>query len=426
MNKKEVDVIKRNNTRKRMEEELLPYIPGTKNFNKKIRTNIIKELKSKMNDFAGLKSIDLETKKRIYLPFRQHMKNISIINGYVITVERSFVALVVALIILGSVFLVPFLLPFILNFSNPFISIFFGGWLSVVLSFAILRVEVNTMNYLLSKSFTISAIFLIILWLIEAYLIHLFLGSISLEFLLYILVSPLITTLFGVVTTFSIIILGAIIIYAIKDRQERFKFAESCLVHEHFGILCLLDVPEAKMPQAVRKKILRCINNIIDVLSHGLKKQYKTKDFVITSWQTAKINEMIAGVQSMAKSVTLPQEDNYSVLRKKVEKNFIASVTGNIGDFETATPEKMDQPKRLAAIWSAFRTIIISIIPISIVFFVQQSELAIKNQSLIDYLTLGSILWFVVTILTLLDSGIGARIAIIKDLMNLIPTSTKK
>lgn len=100
---------------------------------------------------------------------------------------------------------------------------------------------------------------------------------------------------------------------------------------------------------------------------------------------------------------------------------FSHAILGQWGLLDRTEPEPLARPQRIAHLASPARTLIVGALPFLAVMSIQQSPMAMEG-SVVNYLKAGTILWGLVTILSLLDSNYAARIAAIKDLSSLLPS----
>ena len=405
--------------------EFLTYIPGTKPAKMRLKRAIVKEFQERKKTFAELKNLDNETKQKISSAFRYHAKKNSVTDGtsnYSLELAgRYFVPLFLLLTVCF-----PFLLAYLFKLNDWVVISFIYILPCMVLSFLILLFVGNVLLPFI-RSVWLLAIIAVLLALGSIYLLsQLILKPVQL--LIYVITTPIFVVAalaLMIVVVFLLLIAG---LYMFSERRNK-KYAESFIVDEYLYIIELLEKPDFLAKVENRDKVSGLLDEIYKSSKSHLKKTIEIKDPSVASWYNTKFLHIASAVQAIRKAVLFSEQDSLDNVTQRVCKNFLATVSGNLGDCETAEPEKIESHNKLlfflGSIWNVLKNIIAAVVPMGAFLYLQTTHLKIKDD-LAQYVTIFCIGWFAYFIVQIFDPNLPDKLGVIKEAVSNFPGMNKK
>ena len=227
----------------------------------------------------------------------------------------------------------------------------------------------------------------------------------------------------GIHSVFLFTFLGLLLVVFVWRKQEYFTHPDAIIVDE---LLKILDTSEKVIKWRDLKKRQQIINrleNIAACIQTGIPQRMRSSDSITNSWQRKVAREIAAEIRSLKKWVCVPRADTREQFIKRINKILICIATSDWDSLERAKPEKGFQllQTRITNLGHvSFRALFLPLI-----FWVfQQTPLALKGQSA-DYLTMGVFVLASLTFLTEFDPHFGARLSVLKEVVQLLPLPGK-
>jgi hypothetical protein len=170
-----------------------------------------------------------------------------------------------------------------------------------------------------------------------------------------------------------------------------------------------------------KRELLRSLEVVADCIEEGLPKRLRSGDVATDNWHREQARQMAASFRQLKRLVVSPGFESRAQFIQQIVDSYCHAVRGEWGLLERREPEAVTRPQRIARIAAIVRSLVVGVLPFSLVVLVQQSSMAIEG-SVANYLKAGAILWGLVTILGLLDSNYAAKVSAVKDLAGLLTT----
>ncbi|MBI5953695.1 MAG: hypothetical protein HY865_18735 [Chloroflexi bacterium] len=407
---------------KRFTEKVVSKIPGTAAYKARIQTIILSDVRKYLHFLKEIDSINPATKAQITPNIRFHESRLSII--YIQTIiQNEFRTAIRSVGIVAILIGTPFLSAWFYNLQID--PIFFIGYifayLIVKLIWNILMSIIDKVSLVLPKNmenipfyFGIVATPVICIMIIsQNYSSHLNTSKVFLE------ISPLLS-LTGFALNVIVSESWSLLLNFWKMRQKKSRYPDSVIIDGLLNILYTVEKFPQKWDNLITKKyILNTLDEIGSATSKDLPKTLQTAHTATNIWTSQTYEQIAASFYSLQKWVITPKKDTREFLISRIAKDLTLTALGNWDQLEKNEPSKVSRTQRIHQIANIFRTLLIAVLPLSVLYVIQ---ISIDLQGdLLNYSKIGGFIWAVVTLLNLLDPSLNKKIVLIKDLFGLIP-----
>lgn len=359
---------------------------------------------------------------------RRHEEHIAETQAKKQAMYISFSSFVFLFLYLNSVLVLPFFIPFLFAIEIKL-------WLQLLWLLPSAIISTIILYRTLFSSGSASRgnriiVFPLSMILVECLLV-LAIVRIPNSLIVYLLLTPLLGHALGVVSIFFAFF-SSYFLADLRIERDKSKKPISYLLHEYLEALSNFRKTYLEAPNAFennndaafdfqdRKNVSEHLIESTRIISRYLSKALKSKDIALNYLSDRSIARILAGTRSLAFSVMVSKESEIKNVREKIENNFIAIATENLGDLFAAEPEKRSVQNTLGPLSNAIRAVVIGMLPLSGIWLGMKFGLLGNEANLHAYILL-SIGWLVWQLVTLIEPEINQKIADFKEALNSIP-----
>jgi hypothetical protein len=135
--------------------------------------------------------------------------------------------------------------------------------------------------------------------------------------------------------------------------------------------------------------------------------------------------EIANAFREQKKKVMFPTEESKNTFLQTMANNLIVVVNGNWEHLEKCqTTETPSSSAIISRLWQVLSSLVIGALPILAIGILQKTGLALTGE-IKDYAVIGSIIWLVLSILTIIDPNISEKISSLQNLSQILPGNKK-
>lgn len=402
---------------------IAPSLPGTGGFFIRFRNAVVQNLRSRMDVYNNLTSLEEGIHHKLYRKVRAHYKIIAVSDSVAEVYPQAIGEVVGVFIMIGFV-LIPFFAAFSFHVRSPWlysllsflVTSFLTGYIWLQLLNAFMRVyDKNIFLY-----YVIFIFFALICWGL-----YVLLHSVAAIWWGYLLMVVLIGTFMGI-AALTLLLTGTVLGLVVFLSGWEKKHPDSYLVTNYVAALYTLEQNKDEWTRPdLKQHIFGLLEANAKVASSSFLNMFRIVDPVVKPWFIQKAQGISAATQNLAKTVLFPGSSSYQELIDSIGKIVVCFVDGNWGGIETAEPEKVTRPQRIVLVLNSLKMLLLSLLPIAVVWYLQQSKLALQPP-ISDYLVAGALVWALLVILNIFDPNLIQRIGALKDVAGLISPVSKK
>jgi hypothetical protein len=174
-----------------------------------------------------------------------------------------------------------------------------------------------------------------------------------------------------------------------------------------------------------KQQLLARLDRIARMISHGLVQQVRINDASAKMWFLQMTEEMAEYVRALEKWVLIPKPDTHAHLVERIASNLVVSISGCWDEFPREPLPKVTRPQRLYVFLTYLRTFFLALLPLVIIWLIQQSPVAMQGD-VANYAVAGAIIWAVLSFMSVLDPTMSAKVGVLKDVTSIIPFPGQK
>jgi hypothetical protein len=234
----------------------------------------------------------------------------------------------------------------------------------------------------------------------------------------------------AVVMVTSLITLSLLILslaYAFSQRVRAF-YPDSVLVNELVELIAHLE----KNPKRWGQVRFTCetvsrLESIALCIDRDLRRRLGTREDGTDIWLEARLGQVANSFRAMKKWVLTPMGDTRTQLVMRLASVLRSAALGRWDDLPREDVEKISRPHwwhiRILRILGA---VFVGGAPVLMFWLFQRTPKLALTGPVRDYLEVGVMIWAALALITLFDPSFGAKIAILKDVSQLLPFSGRK
>jgi hypothetical protein len=234
------------------------------------------------------------------------------------------------------------------------------------------------------------------------------------------------TSMFSFLTLIIIIFPIILSIEFIKVNRIAYKHPIAFIVDKLISIIWQVETSSKEWNDLkFKRKILRQIDDIeICIQKHVLRK-LRTGDLIADDWLKKTTKEIANAFREQKKKVMFPTEESKNTFLQTMANNLIVVVNGNWEHLEKCqTTETPSSSAIISRLWQVLSSLVIGALPILAIGILQKTGLALTGE-IKDYAVIGSIIWLVLSILTIIDPNISEKISSLQNLSQILPGNKK-
>lgn len=407
-------------------------MPGTKLFRKHYLQRIVLITQYRLNLFDKLSAIDEDTKSRIRKLVRNSEKRLSVVMVIQILfmefIDRMALSISLTwLLLLGTISALvmqqtsyPISDLMLIHLCSIIGSIIFNA---IILAPAIIMRKLH--GYLYFYKF--ATVWIICIWLTSAGVLFQQIQN-SRLITPNLLTSILTTTLWNGIGLFTIILACYFFVVApVKTiliwRRERYH-PDIEITHQLLTILSKLENGDWSRLE-FRQELLPAIENVARIIQYEIPKKLKSGDELTDSWTVYTFIRLASALRRLKKWVVTPKIDTKQRLIEHITDYLICIYSGNWDKLEQCDPEVITQKQWILRTLNALKTMTLSIIPILVYGFIQQTPIAISEPTS-TYIAVATGGWAVLSFMLVLDPSLNSKVQVAKEFINLFSPTIEK
>jgi hypothetical protein len=222
--------------------------------------------------------------------------------------------------------------------------------------------------------------------------------------------------------TLVVALLLTVSIFAYMERLIRRALVPDLGIIAELQLLLAMSLDSSRWLEfRYKREVLLGLEITADCIEGGLPRRLRSGDVATDNWHREQARRMGASFRQLKRLVVNPAFESRAQFIQQIMNSYSLAVRGEWGLLERREPEVVTRPQHMARLVTIIRSLVVGVLPFSLVVLVQQSSMAIEG-SVANYLKAGAILWGLVTILGLLDSNYAAKVSAVKDLAGLLTT----
>jgi hypothetical protein len=232
----------------------------------------------------------------------------------------------------------------------------------------------------------------------------------------------------GLTAYFSILLIMIISIerlawlfsYILERRKQRL-YPEAVITLQLWTILTqVIKDPAAWGSLEMKHELVARLEIIASCLQYDLPRRLQS-DIATDNWFQQMAEQMAAAQRALKPWVLMPKPDTYEQFIARIGKAFVHAATGEWDALPRSEGEPQTQRQRWRTrVTDVARALVIALVPLLGFWGIQQSPLAVP-QPMAGYVTIGSLIWLVLTFLISLDSSFHAKLRVMEDVTQSVP-----
>ena len=411
---------------------ILSHTPGTQLFRRAYQRRILKLARKRLDLFKGLHTLDSQTKQRLLRPIRHSENRLSTVTTLQNDIDNIAINVIAVLAVSWLYISNSTTTGMWYNINHSLltrvsiwtISCFFSP---IVLIMLMLPFTVKLHRYLNFASFRLG-------WMSVVFIIYSMLvyrvnsGNLSPEKPLGIILINALVGGFGcLLVGLFLSLIVALPVRLSLYRRKRKLYPDLLIIDRLLTMLSHVENNTIAWNKLrFKQHLLFNTEQIAALMQHDLPLQLKSGDIATDLWISERFRKIAAAIRGLKKWIVTPKSDTREQFKEHLANCLIYAASGDWDSFEQSEPEKLSHPQHWRSqIGTTVRVIISGTTPIFIWGIVQQTVLAIEG-AIAEYVTIGVILWAVITFLTSLDPLYGSKITAIREITQLLPFSSGK
>lgn len=183
------------------------------------------------------------------------------------------------------------------------------------------------------------------------------------------------------------------------------------VMSEYFGIL---------NDTVAKRAICRDLERTAKYIGTYMPRYYADSDFETSKSLESDAIQIATAIRSIKNTVRLPGLNSENEFKNKIAKMIIDLSSGNWENLERLEAKEIPPPTRNQRIFSVINTIIISALPMALLYPVKQIFTDFDPEYF-DYLLISSFIWAALSLLLRFDSTFREKLSALKDIEPVIP-----
>lgn len=177
---------------------------------------------------------------------------------------------------------------------------------------------------------------------------------------------------------------------------------------------------------ASRRRVIHLLEDVGVSIEQDLPVCLRTGDYLTDTWFSDVASKMAANFRGYKKWILTPRTDTHREFIRRIGENLVIVASGRWNELELIVAERVTTRRKIfERVVSLGRVAITALLAPVLFWGLQRTEFALKGPTA-EYATIVAVLWFLVTLLGVLDPFFGAKIAAIKDLAQALPWVGRK
>jgi hypothetical protein len=175
-------------------------------------------------------------------------------------------------------------------------------------------------------------------------------------------------------------------------------------------------------------ELIASLDSLANILERDIPTRCRTADEQFNRWATDRAWSSAAYIREMKKWIFMSREDTRSYLMRQVAAIIVCLAEGDWDGIPTVElNHRSRNTKRLSRVLSSLRTLAASIIPIGSLLLMRKFSSGNEIPSSIEgYIYFGAVAWLAIGLISLLDPLYASRLDTLKTVFQLFPTSKKR
>jgi hypothetical protein len=178
--------------------------------------------------------------------------------------------------------------------------------------------------------------------------------------------------------------------------------------------------PQRWMNARFRAGAVLELENTANLIEKALPKTLRVREAATQEWAEQRFGEIAFAVRELEKWVMTPRQDTLGELQLQVAQRIVCIAVGNWDGLGRTPVGRVARAVRVARLKGYLSTMLLAATPFLILLVIQQSSLALSDQFR-QFAVAGALLWAAITLLQIFDPMLRDRIAILKDIVGLVP-----
>jgi hypothetical protein len=399
-------------------DTFFPPIPGTPIFEKSLYSRLISRARNGLLDIKKLKLIDDDTKSLLITNGRSK----EVMLGYYDSRRLNFRKTVYAIYIYGYLIAAILISIVIANLAglknNPdfsYVQFFFQSYIGSFFQFALVSIFIALVTFIpLGRRFKNLARFFgvsvgLAYWGFKAYSL---MNNPGLDLSTYLMVF-----------VYGILWLSDEYLPDIFESAQTFWLEYSLptlLIYDRLiTILVKIDSKPNDWDEIkFRNDLMVDIERIAFILERRLPRSLKSADKVSEEWFDNISKQMASAFRSYKKWILTPKIDTRKHFYEKIKYDLVCVINNDWDSIEREEPSKTSPYTVITRIFNWIGALFIAIVPFTI-FRISQQYFPFADSTVSDYISAGTLLWFLISLLTFFDPLYGSKISTIKEVSGL-------
>lgn len=169
-----------------------------------------------------------------------------------------------------------------------------------------------------------------------------------------------------------------------------------------------------------KRELMSRLERIAVTIEHYLYRKLPSGDVATDTWYREMVKQVAATFREQKKWILSPKPDTRDQFIRCLADSLVCVASGNWDGLERTEPQKFSVPK----LWRSrvvilLRTLLIGSAPLSVLWVVQQTPLALKEPTS-QYVAIGGLIWAMLTLIAALDPLFRDKIIALKDVVQLL------
>jgi hypothetical protein len=178
--------------------------------------------------------------------------------------------------------------------------------------------------------------------------------------------------------------------------------------------------PQRWMNARFRAGAVLELENTANLIEKALPKTLRVREAATQEWAEQRFGEIAFAVRELEKWVMTSRQDTLGELQLQVAQRIVCIAVGNWDGLGRTPVGRVARAVRVARLKGYLSTMLLAATPFLILLVIQQSSLALSDQFR-QFAVAGALLWAAITLLKIFAQMLRDRIAILKDIVGLVP-----
>lgn len=169
--------------------------------------------------------------------------------------------------------------------------------------------------------------------------------------------------------------------------------------------------------------LIKSIEEIAGCLEYALPRRLRSGDVITDIWLEDMTKQVATALREKKMWILTPRKDTRDYLLRSLVSTLVCIVEGNWDDLERVEPKKLPRPAVRSVIvnllFKTLKTSFWAVLPAMAFIGFQLTPLA-TTGALRGYITVGLIVWFVLTFVVAFDPNFSAKFSALKDMKSLL------